>query len=249
MGALDGKVALITGAAMGIGAAAAQRFAEEGAKVMIADVDRTKGEAVAAAIRAAGGEAAFTATDITDEGQVQATVAATIAAFGALHVLYNCAGGSVVEDTIVTEVDLDVWDRTMGLDLLGTVLCCRHAIPQIIAAGGGAVVNMSSTAALQAWRAHVYSAAKGAVLSLTRSLSRSYARQGVRVNAICPGIVLTERVLARFGPDELAKSRARYPFGIGDPVDIANIAVFLASDASRMVTGTHIAADGGMSNH
>jgi NAD(P)-dependent dehydrogenase (short-subunit alcohol dehydrogenase family) len=248
MGRLDGMVALITGAGMGIGAAAARRFTAEGARVVIGDVNREAGAASEAAANQHG-EAVFVRTDVTDEGQVAAAVAAATDRFGRLDVLYNCAGGSIVEDTTVTEVDLSVWQHTIDLDLLGTVLSCRHAIPAIIASGGGAVVNMSSTAALQPWRAHVYSAAKGAVLSLTRSLSRSYSRHGVRVNAICPGYVLTERVVERFEPPDIEKARARYPFAVGSPDEIANIALFLASDESRMVTGTHIVADGGMSNH
>ncbi len=248
MGRLEGKVARVTGAGLGIGAAAARRFAAEGAKVVIAELNGDAGERSAAA---AGehGEAMFVRTDVTDEGQVAAAVAAAVDRFGRLDVLYNCAGGSIVEDTTVTDVDLSVWQHTIDLDLLGTVLCCRHAIPAIIDAGGGAVVNMSSTAALQPWRAHVYSAAKGAILSLTRSLSRSYNKRGVRVNAICPGYVLTERVLERFEQPEIEKARARYPFAVGGPEEIANIALFLASDESRMVTGTAIVADGGMSNH
>jgi NAD(P)-dependent dehydrogenase (short-subunit alcohol dehydrogenase family) len=249
MGSLDGKVALITGAATGIGAAAARRFAAEGASVVVVDIDRSGGAASAEAAGATGGEAIFVAADVTDEEQVRAAVASAVGRFGRLDVLYNCAGGSIPEDTTVTEVDLAVWDHTINLDLLGTVLCCRHAIPAIIESGGGAVVNMSSTAALQPWRAHVYSAAKGAVLSLTRSLARSYGRHGVRVNAICPGYVLTERVLGRFAEADIATARSRYPFAVGDPGDIAAIAVFLASDQARMITGTAIAADGGMSSH
>ena len=249
MGRLDGKVALITGSGLGIGAAAARRFAAEGARVTVAELDAGAGAAVAAAIGQAGGEALAVTTDVTDEARVAAAVAATLDRFGRLDVLYNCAGGSIPEDTTVTEVDMAVWEHTMNLDLLGTVLCCRHAIPAIVEAGGGAVINMSSTAALQPWRAHVYSAAKGAVISLTRSLARSYGRQGIRVNAICPGYVLTERVLSRFAEADLATARRRHPFAVGGPEDIASIALFLASDESRMITGTAIAADGGMANH
>lgn len=249
MGRFDGKVALISGAGVGIGAAAARGFAAEGASVVIAELDRATGEASAAAVTDAGGRALFVPTDVTDEEQVRACVAAAVASFGRLDVLYNCAGGSIPEDTTVTDVDLSVWDHTMNLDLLGTVLCCRHGIPAIIESGGGAVVNMSSTAALQPWRAHVYSAAKGAVLSLTRSLARSYGRNGVRVNAICPGYVLTERVLSRFAEADIATARRKHPFGVGAPEDIAAIALFLASDDARMITGTAVAADGGMSSH
>lgn len=250
MGRMDGKVALVTGAGTGIGAAASRLFAAEGAQVVVAELDAAAGRRTAEAVTAAGGDAISVPTDVTDEAAVRAAVAEATDRYGRLDVLYNCAGGSIPEDTTVTEVDLGpVWEHTINLDLMGTVLCCRHAIPAIVASGGGAVVNMSSTAALQPWRAHIYSAAKGGVISLTRSLSRSYAKQGVRVNAICPGYVLTERVLARFAEPDIDATRRRYPFAVGGPEDIAAIALFLASDESRMITGASIAADGGMANH
>ena len=154
----------------------------------------------------------------------------------------------------MTDVDMSVWQHTMSLDLLGPFLCCRHGIPEIIKAGGGSIVNMSSGAALRgSYKGHVYSAAKGAIFSFTRVLAGRYARDNIRANAICPGLTVTERVIRMFGdPRKLPDSRwrrrcATYPFSVGDPEDIANVALFLASDKSRMITGATIAADGGTS--
>lgn len=254
MGRLQDRVAMISGAGTGIGREAALLFAAEGARVVIAELDRDLGAATEAAVREAGGDATFVPTDVTDEDQVRAATDAAVETYGRLDVLYNCAGGSVPEDGPVTEVDLSVWDHTMSLDLLGPMLCCRHGVPHLIEAGGGTIVNMSSTAALQGMRMHVYSAAKGGVISLTKALARQYARNGVRANAICPGYVLTDRVTERFAvpgpggePSAEEKARRRWPFGVGDPIDIANIALFLASDESRMINGVSIPADGGMS--
>lgn len=253
-GRLDGKVALISGAGTGIGREAARLFAAEGASVVIAEINPELGLATERIVREAGGEATFVRTDVTDETQVEAAVAAAVDTYGSLNVLYNCAGGSIPEDGPVTDVDMDVWDFTMALDLKGPFLCCRHGIPKLIEAGGGTVVNMSSTAALMGMRMHVYSAAKGGVISLTKALARQYGRSGVRVNAICPGYVLTDRVTTRFsapGPagdaSQEDKARQRWPFGVGQPAEIANIALFLASDESRMIQGAAIPADGGMS--
>lgn len=255
---LAGRVALVTGGAAGIGRAAAQLFAEHGAKVAIADIDADRGAASAQAIRVSGGAAIFVHTDVTQDDSVRAAVQACVDAFGKLDLLFNCAGGSLPQDDDVTRVDLSVWSRTIDLDLKGTVLACRHALPRIVAAGGGAVVNMSSGAGLRgSSTAHVYTAAKGGIVSLTRALAGAYARHNVRINAICSGRINTERVRSTYGipgqrgaaadPMNVDEQVKTYPFWFGEPQDIANIALFLASGDSRMITGAVIPADGGRS--
>jgi NAD(P)-dependent dehydrogenase (short-subunit alcohol dehydrogenase family) len=259
MGRLDGKVAFITGAGSGIGRSAAQLFTAEGAKVVIAEIMPELGRAAETLVRDSGGEATFIATDVTREDSIKQAIHSTVERYGTLNILYNCAGGSMIEDAPVTEVDMSVWQRTQSLDLLGTFLCCRHGIPELIKAGGGAVVNMSSVVALRgSFSAHVYVAAKGGIISLTQALAGEYAKHGIRANAICPGAIMTERVRQRFGDDPeapaatqrtqfLKSQRHRYPFSVGEPEDIARIALFLASDESRMITGAAIPADGGLS--
>ncbi len=263
MGRLEGKVAFITGAGSGIARAAARLFAREGAKVVIAELKPDLGQASERWIREAGGEATFIQTDVTQEASVRQAIQGAVERYGKLDVLYNCAGGSVVEDTRVTDVEMWVWEHTQSLDLLGTFLCCRYGIPELIKAGGGSIVNMSSVAALRgSFPVHVYVAAKGGIISLTKALAGEYAPQGIRANAICPGVVLTDRVKQRFGedldspaPNPQAQAMAqsiksqlkRYPFSVGQPEDIAHVALFLASDESRMITGAIIPADGGLS--
>ena len=255
---LAGRVALISGAAQGIGRSAATLFAREGAEIVIADIDAEGGAATEQQVQAVGGSARFIRTDVTDEASVKAAVATAERHFGKLDVLLNCAGGSISADAPLGKVDVAaVWQQTMRLDLLGTIHCCHHAIPAIVRAGGGTVVNMSSGAALRgASPAHIYSTAKGGILSLTRALAGAYARDNVRVNAICAGRILTERILARYGTpdaptpaeDQQADQRVKeYPFWVGTPADVANIALFLASEESRMITGAAIPADGGRS--
>jgi len=252
MGRLDGKVAVITGAGSGIARAAARIFTHEGAQVVVAELNPELG---AAAALEAGNNALFVPTDVTDEDNVKDTMAKAVEHFGGLHILFNCAGGSVFDDNRVTDVDMDVWDHTIPLDLKGPFLCSRYAIPRIIASGGGTVINVSSVVALRGNHpAHVYSAAKGGLISFTRSLAGSYAHDGVRANVICPGLVKTDRVKARYEARKPSAEREgtvstfeSYPFGVGEPEDIANIALFLASDESRMVNGAVIPAEGGIS--
>jgi len=256
-GRLAGKVAFITGAGSGIARAAARIFAREGARVVIAEIKDDLGRSSEEAVKAAGGDATFIQTDVTREDSVRQSIAAAVQRYGGLHVLYNCAGGSIVQDTILTQVDMSVWNHTISLDLLGMMLCSRHGIPEIIKCGGGAVVNMSSVAALMGFTpAHVYVAAKGGIISLTKAMACDYAEHRVRVNAICPGAVMTDRVKNRgFGGGAgrvASKFNERvkgHPFAVGEPEDIANIALFLASDESRMITGVAIPSDGGLSSY
>jgi len=258
MGRLAGRVAFITGAGSGIARAAAALFAREGAQVAIAEIKPELGGATEKLVRDASGDALVIQTNVTNEDSVKAAIAAAVRRFGKVDILYNCAGGSVPADSYVTDVDLKVWQHTISLDLLGPILCSRHGIPEIIKAGGGAVVNMSSGAALRGGSpSHIYTAAKGAILSLTRALAGAYAKNNVRVNAICAGRILTERITGNYGTPERpgpvtdrqdAVGRAKeYPFWVGKPEDIANIALFLASDESRMITGATIPAEGGRS--
>src|SRR5260221_8204406 len=231
MDRLAGKVAVITGAGSGIGRASAKMFVAEGAKVVLAEIDETLGEASA---REAGADSRFVRTDVTDEESVKQMVRQARDAFGRVDVLLNCAGGSLREDRPVTEVDLSVWDRTINLDMKGPFLCCRHVIPVMVEQGNGSVVNFSSVVALRGNHvAHVYVMAKGGLISFTKALAGAYSAKGIRANAICPGIVLTERVKGRFaggnqirfgGTDNVAE---RYPFAVGQPEDIANVALFL----------------------
>jgi NAD(P)-dependent dehydrogenase (short-subunit alcohol dehydrogenase family) len=256
---LSGKTAAITGAGSGIARAAASLFAAEGAKIAILELQESLGREVTDEINAQGGDALFVQTDVTVPDSVEQAMHTAAKHFGGLNTLFNCAGGSVAEDTQVTSVGLNVWDHTIALDLKGPFLCCRYGIPYLLESQGGTIINVSSVAALKGtFPAMVYSTAKGGVISLTRALAGQYSRHNIRSNAICPGVIMTERVRSRFGEslDESGSDQARaasaagmqrYPFGVGEPGDIANIALFLASDESRMINGAVIPAEGGMS--
>ena len=260
MGRLDEKCVVVTGGGSGIGRASAVRFAAEGASVAVFDIDQALADETAAA---AGDNVVAMRVDVTDENQLGEAIDAAAGHFGRLTTLVNCAGGSIADDGPVTDVDLDVWDHTINLDLRGTFLACRKAIPHLTEAGGGAIVNFTSVVALKgSFRGHVYTAAKGGIISFTQALAGRYWRNGIRANAIAPGIVLSERVQSRFqidsslpAADRIAKAIEvndrlvdnRHPFGYGVPEDIANVALFLASDESRMVNGAVIPAEGGAS--
>lgn len=264
-GRLEDKVAFLTGAGSGIARASAHLFAREGARVIVAEINQARGQQVCADINASGGEALFVTTDVTQPDSVEHALAAGVERFGKINVLVNAAGGSIREDRSVTSVDLDVWDHTINLDLKGPFLCCKFGIPHLIAAGGGAVVNFSSVVALKGnFPGHVYSSAKGAIISFTQALAGRYWRDNIRANAIAPGLILSERILERSSLDPASDPQAQmeaarianerifdeqHPFAVGTPEDIANVALFLASDEARMVNGAVIPAEGGLSKY
>ena len=245
MARLDGKVACITGGGSGIGRATAILFAREGARVVIADIDVAAGEQTA---QLAGHDSIAIRTDVTDEGSVQAAIRATVQQFGGLHILHNNAGGSTPQDDTVIDAPIEEFWRVIKLDLFGTFLGCRVGIPEIIRSGGGSVINMSSNVALMGIAGRdCYTAAKGGVAAITRSMAVEFAPQRVRVNAIAPSATMTDRVrklmAGNAAIDKLANSHL---LGLIEPPDIANMALFLASDESRMVTGQVYPVDSGV---
>ena len=245
MARLEGKVAFITGAAAGIGRATAILFAREGARVVIADIDVGEAEQTA---HLAGNGAIAIRTDVTDEASVVAAIRATVQAFGRLDVLHNNAGGSTPRDNNVVDVPIDEFWRVIKLDLFGSFLGCRHGIPAIIASGGGAVINMTSNMALMGVSGRdCYTAAKGGIAAITRSMAVEFAAQKVRVNAIAPSATMTERLqkLVKANP-AVSKLAQSHLLGTIEPGDIANAALYLASEESRAMTGQVIAVDSGV---
>lgn len=247
---LDGKVALITGAAGGMGLVAAQLFAQQGARVMIADFNAEGAEAAAAGIRADGGEAASVGGDVSRSADVEAMVSATVKAFGGLHILYNNAGIMMGDDDNPVTTSEDVWDRTMEVNLKGVFLACKHGIPAMLASGGGSIINVASFVAHMgaATPQIAYTASKGAVLSMTREIAAIYARQGIRVNALCPGPVGTP-LLAELWSDPARKARRVVHIPMGrwaEAEELARAALFLASNDSSYMTGQSLIVDGGI---
>jgi NAD(P)-dependent dehydrogenase (short-subunit alcohol dehydrogenase family) len=251
MARLAGKVAFITGGGGGIGRATAERFAEEGARVVIAEIDEATGAAAAQSARSrggnSGGDALFIHCDVRERRSVEAAFAETIKRFGKLDVLHNNAGGSSPIDGPVTDVSEEEFWRTIRLDLFGTFLCSKLGIPHIIKAGGGSIINMSSVVALKALPGRdAYTAAKGAIAALTRSMAVEYAAHKIRVNAIAPGVVLSERVKKLMeGSKDISKLAATHLHGLGLPIHIAELAVYLASDEAAITTGQVLSVDSG----
>ena len=252
MGRLEGKVAFITGGGGGIGRATAERFAQEGAKVVVAEINAELGEAAAQSARDmaanSGGDAYFIKCDVTESSDVQAAITETVTRFGKLDILHNNAGGSTVQDGPVTEAPEEEFWRVIKLDLYGTFLCSKFGIREIIKAGGGSVINMSSNVALMALPGRdCYTAAKGGVASMTRSMAAEYAEHKIRVNAIAPSVTLSDRVkkLMAASP-EVEKIGQSHLLGLGLPIHIAEMAVYLASDESAITTGQILSVDSGV---
>ena len=248
MGRLDGKVAVITGAGGGMGREAAIVFAEEGAQVCAADIDGAAAEQVASE---AGDAVLAVQVDVADGPSVQAMYAAAAERFGGIDVLYNNAGISPADDDSILETEEEAWDRVQNVNTKGVYLCCKHGIPYLLERGGGSVINVASFVALMgaATSQISYSASKGAVLSMSRELGVQFARQGIRVNALCPGPVETPLLLRIFGDDPAAYERRRIhlPMGrLAKPREIVNAALFLASDESSYVNGATFLVDGGL---
>lgn len=247
-GRLQGKVAIITGGSSGLGRVGAELFAREGAQIVIADV--ADGDEVVDAIDAAGGEATFVSCDVSDEFSVEAAVQHAVETFGGLHILYNNAGVMLSDDDGPTNTSVDVYQKTMDINVKGTLLGCRYAIPAMLASGGGSIVNVASFVAHMgaATPQVAYTASKGAVLAMTREIAVIHARQGIRANSLCPGPIMTP-MLAKFLSDDAKRNRrlVHIPMGrFGDPIEIANGALFLASDESSWMTGQSLIIDGGI---
>lgn len=247
---LVNKVALITGAADGIGAATAERFAEEGAALLLADLDATGGQAVCERIVASGGRAAFVQSDIANEAEAASLAVAAERRFGGLHILVNNAATFVLQGIEASVAD---WRRSLDVNVIGTALVTRAAAPLIAKSGGGAIVNLASISSFVAQPNFVtYSATKAAILQMTRNLALDLAPQGIRVNCVCPGTILTRASrdhMARTGTtleQFLATEGQKHLLNrVGTPGEVANAILFLASDEASFITGTHLMVDGG----
>ncbi len=251
----DGKVAIVTGGAGGMGRVVALTLAAQGAAVVVADLDHDGAIGVADEVSATGGRAAAIEVDLAHEDQIVELMAQTVDHFGGVDILDNNAAltdaGVLARDTSVTDMDIEVWDAMMAVNLRSQMLMSKHAIPPMIERGGGAIVNMSSGAANTGDLIRTaYSVSKAGISTLTKSLATQYGRQGIRVNAIVPGLVLTEPVRAQIPAAMLESysSRLLTPF-VGEPQDVADLVAFLVSSEARYITGQSICIDGGMSVH
>jgi NAD(P)-dependent dehydrogenase (short-subunit alcohol dehydrogenase family) len=249
---LAGKVAIITGAAGGIGAATSRLFAERGAQVALADVNLAAAQAVAAEI---GTAALAVELDLAEEHSIRSMIAAVLDRYGRIDVLNNNAAdlspGLGSRDQDIETMALDVWDRTFHVNVRGSMLCCKHVLPIMVRQGGGSIINTASNLALQGTVGQsAYSASKAAVLQLTRSIAASHGRRGIRCNSVSPGLVLSPAARANLPPLllEIVAGETLTPY-LGAPEDLAGAVAFLASDEARYVTGHNLVVDGGTSSH
>ena len=248
---LKDKVSIITGGGSGMGRTAALMFAAEGAKVVVAEFNEAAGAETVRLVREAGGDASFVKTNVADEASAKAMVDHAVATYGRVDVLYNNAGIMPEEDHSVLDTSVEAWDRVMAVNVRGVFLGCKYAIPQMIAQGSGSVINISSFVALLGCSnpQDAYTASKGAVLALTKSLAVQFAPKGVRTNAICPGPVETPLLMDWPVKDDEAKRirLARNPSGrFGRPEEVVSMAIYLASDESRWTNGAAMVVDGGI---
>ncbi len=247
MGLLENKIAIVTGAASGLGAASAIRFAAEGAAVLAVDVRGTKAAETATTINEAGGHALSFEADVSKAEDVEAMVAEAVAQFGGLDVLFSNAG--TLRPGTAVELSVEDWDFVMAVNVRSVFLGAKYAVPAMEARGGGSIINTASISGLHGdGGAVVYAASKAAVINLTRALATDHAAAGIRVNAICPGTIATPPVLRMMAdPDVLALNVKAHSLGrLGRPEEIAAAAVWLASDESSFVTGEHLVVDGGL---
>jgi NAD(P)-dependent dehydrogenase (short-subunit alcohol dehydrogenase family) len=250
MARLDGKVALITGAGNGMGRAAAELFAREGARIVVVDFDDELGASTVATIEAAGGEAAFVKVDVASAADTEAMARFAMERFGGLHVLYNNAGIFPADDGGATETPESTWERVMDVNLKGVWLGCKYGIPAMLESGGGSIINVASFVALMgaATAQIAYTSSKGGVLAMTREMAVEYARQGIRANALCPGPIQTpllEELLS--DPERRARRMVHIPMGrLGRAEELAKAALFLASDDASFMTGAALVVDGGI---
>jgi NAD(P)-dependent dehydrogenase (short-subunit alcohol dehydrogenase family) len=252
MGRLDGKIAVITGAASGIGKATAERVAAEGARTVLADLNADGAHEVAAKIVAAGGAATAVRAYLGDSGSVRAMIEAAVITYGGLDILHNNAAAThlaATRDLPVSAADPDVWDETMRVNLRGAMVAIQAAVPHMIARGGGSVINTASGSGLTGdLRNPAYGASKAALISLTRYVATEFGKQGVRCNAISPGFIVIPEKPGRDAVNAVMLRHHLTP-RLGRPEDIAALVVFLASDESAFITGQNICADGGLLAH
>jgi NAD(P)-dependent dehydrogenase (short-subunit alcohol dehydrogenase family) len=249
-GSLEGKVALVTGGGSGIGRASALAFAREGARVVVADVVVAGGTETVTSIKSTGGNATFIQADVAKAGEVEALIAATVATYGRLDCAHNNAGIEGVAAPTAEYPETD-WDRVIAINLKGVWLCMKYEIPQMQRQGGGAIVNTASIAGLVgAYRMPAYVASKHGVAGLTKAAALEYAKAGIRVNAVCPGVIRTpmvERFFLHHHPQAEARLTAFEPIGrLGTPAEVAEAVVWLCSEAASFVTGHTMAVDGGI---